>query len=93
MCFKERYVGVFKMTLSDREKFILHLVALMTMQHFGMFKDKEGLHELVRKNRCRRLTEKDVSEIFDDIQEEMLLGKTVYEEMDLGRMYDKSDGR
>ena len=81
------------MTLNDREKFILHLVALMTMQHFGMFRDKEGLHELVRKNICRRLTEKDVSEIFDDIQEEMLLGKTVYEEMDLGRMYDKSDGR
>ena len=38
------------MTLNDREKFILHLVALLTMQHFGMFKDAKGLHELVRKN-------------------------------------------
>jgi hypothetical protein len=71
------------MTLNNREKFILHLVALMTMQHFGMFTDKNDLHEIVRKNRCRGLTRDDVTKIFDDIQEEMLLGKAVYEEMDM----------
>ena len=68
-------------------------VTRQNILQIGIFKDKEGLQELVRKNRCRRVTEKDVSEIFDDIQEEMLLGKTVYEELDLGRMNDKSDGR
>jgi len=71
------------MTLNDREKFILHLVALMTMQHFGMFGDKTALHEVVRKNRCRKLSPQDVGNLFDDIQEEMLLGKTIYEEVDL----------
>ena len=53
------------MTLNDREKFILHLVALMTMQHFGMFKDKTNLHEIVLKNRCRRLKGNDVNKIYE----------------------------
>ena len=70
------------MTLNDRERFILHLVALMTMQHFGKFKEKENLHEIVVKNRCRGLTGIDINKIYDDIQEEMLLGKTIYEEAD-----------
>ena len=74
------------MTLNDRERFILHLVALLTMQHFGMFRDKDKLHDIVRKNRCRTLSENDVAKIFDDIQEEMLLGKYVYEEMDMGNL-------
>ena len=59
------------------------MVALMTMQHFGMFQEKEDLHDIVLKNRCRRLTGNDVNKIYTDIQEEMLLGKTVYEEMDM----------
>ena len=80
------------MTLNDRERFILHLVALLTMQHFGMFKDKDKLHDIVRKNRCRTLSEKDVAKIFEDIQEEMLLGKYVYEEMDMGyKAYNKTE--
>ena len=54
------------MTLNDREKFILHLVALMTMQHFGKFKGDENLPNLVRRNRCRKLTTEDLSKIFDD---------------------------
>jgi hypothetical protein len=49
-----------------------------------MFKDKDNLHDIVRKNRCRKLTTDNISKIFDDIQEEMLLGKAVYEEMDMG---------
>ena len=49
------------MTLNDRERFILHLVALMTMQHFGKFKEKENLHEIVVKNRCRGLTGNDIN--------------------------------
>tara|TARA_B110001454_G_C12508904_1_gene345936 strand:+ start:342 stop:626 length:285 start_codon:yes stop_codon:yes gene_type:complete len=70
------------MTLNDREKFILHLVSLMTMQHFGKFKEKDNLHEIVLKNRCRRLTGNDVNKIYEDIQEEMLLGSAIYEEAD-----------
>jgi len=82
------------MTLNDREKFILHLVALMTMQHFGMFEDAKGLHELVRKNRCRQLTRDDIKKLFDEIQEEMLVGKTIYEIVDFGISgFDKEDGR
>ena len=82
------------MTLNDRERFILHLVALMTMQHFGMFADAKGLHELVRKNRCRQLNRDDVKKLFDEIQEEMLLGKTIYEVVDFGISgFRKEDGR
>lgn len=82
------------MTLNDREKFILHLVALMTMQHFGKFKGDENLPNLVRRNRCRKLTTEDLSKIFDDIQEEMLLGKAIYEERDYGIAgFDLGDGR
>ena len=82
------------MTLNDREKFILHLVALMTMQHFGMFKDSMEIHELVRKNRCRNLSKTDVGELFDEITEEMLLGKTIYEGFDHAMpQFDQEDGR
>ena len=82
------------MTLNDREKFILHLVALLTMQHFGMFANVKGLHELVRKNRCRKLSIDDVKDLFEDIQEEMLLGKTIYEFVDYGISgFNREDGR
>jgi len=85
------------MTLNDRERFILHMVALMTMQHFGAYKDKTGLDEIVRKNRCRKLSMEDVKNLFDDISEEMLLGKAVYEQVDQtggwgGKDY-REDGR
>ena len=81
------------MTLNDRERFILHLVALLTMQHFGLYRDKTGLDEIVRKNRCRKLSTEDVKNLFDDISEEMLLGKAVYEDVDIGRRWTKEDGR
>ena len=81
------------MTLYDRERFILHLVALMTMQHFGLYRDKTGLDEIVRRNRCRKLTVEDVKNLYDDISEEMLLGKAVYEEVDIGGRWTKEDGR
>ena len=81
------------MTLNDRERFILHLVALLTMQHFGLYRDKTGLDEIVRKNRCRQLSTEDVKNLFDDISEEMLLGKAVYEDVDIGRRWTKEDGR
>ena len=85
------------MTLNDRERFILHMVALMTKQHFGAYKDKTGLDEIVRKNRCRKLSMEDVKNLFDDISEEMLLGKAVYEQVDQtggwgGKDY-REDGR
>ena len=70
------------MTLNDRERFILHMVALMTMQHFGLYREKTELDKVVRKNRCRKLSLEDVRNLFDDISEEMLLGKAVYEEVD-----------
>ena len=79
------------MTLNDREKFILHLVSLMTMQHFGKFQGKDNLHEIVLKNRCRGLSGNDVNKIYDDIQEEMLLGKVIYEEVDMAGLPSNHD--
>jgi len=68
------------MTLNDRERFILHLTALLVIEHISNETNLKGLPEYIRKNRARALSEKDVSEITDEIFEEMVFGKTIYEE-------------
>ena len=43
--------------------------------------DVKKLQEEVRSGRCRRLTDKEVFEIWEDLKEEVLNGRAVYEEM------------
>ena len=68
------------MTLNDRERFILHLTALLVIEHISNESNLKGLPEYIRKNRTRGLSEDDVSKITDEIFEEMVFGKTIYEE-------------
>ena len=35
----------------------------------------------MRKNRCRKLTDEEVNELWEDMKEEILNGRAVYEEM------------
>ena len=72
------------MTFTEREKFIYHAATLMTMK----IKAKEfnltpinvhKLMDLIRNNRCRQLTDKNLDEIYTDIEEEVLLENSVYD--------------
>ena len=72
------------MTLTEREKFIYHCATLMTMKimskEFNLVPiNVKKLIDLIKNNRCRKLTEENLDKIYDDIEEEVLLSNTVYE--------------
>ena len=72
------------MTLTEREKFIYHCTTLMTMKimskEFNLVPiNVKKLIDLIKNNRCRKLTEENLDKIYDDIEEEVLLSNTVYE--------------
>ena len=69
------------MTLNDREKFILHMVTVMTLASLGDPIDVKIIQKEIRKNRTRKLTDEDVYEIWEDMKAEVLNGRIVYEEM------------
>jgi hypothetical protein len=69
------------MTLNDRERFIMHMSTVMTLASLGDPIDIIKVQQHVRQGRCRKLTEEDVNELFEDIKEEVLNGRAVYEEM------------
>ena len=69
------------MTLSERERLIMHMVTVMTLSTMGEPIDIKLVQNEIRKNRCRKLTSKDVEQIWEDMKEEILNGRAVYEEM------------
>jgi len=69
------------MSLNDRERFIMHMVTVMTLSTMGDTIDVKKIQEEIRSGRCRRLTDKEVFEIWEDLKEEVLNGRAVYEEM------------
>ena len=69
------------MALNDREKFIMHMTTVMTLSTMGDPIDIRLLQKEMRKNRCRKLTDEEVNELWEDMKEEVLNGKAVYEEM------------
>ena len=62
------------MTFSDRERFIYHAATLMTMQHLQVLSKSDLQKNLkaVQNNRCTSLTDKQVEEIFLDVEYEAL---------------------
>jgi hypothetical protein len=72
------------MTLTEKEKFIQHYITISTIRILSRkmgIKTKEMLRDeldsdvdLIRQTRCRKLTDEEISEIFEDMQEEALLG-------------------
>jgi len=89
------------MALNDREKFVMHLITVMTLSSLGDPIDISLVQKEIRKNRCRKLTDKDVAQIWEDMKEEILNGKAVYEEMiaklginnNMFKVFKEDDGR
>ena len=50
------------MSLSDREKFIMHMVTVMTLSCMGDKIDVKAIQQEIRNNRARKLTDKQISE-------------------------------
>ena len=71
--------------LTDREKLILHFCCSMTIAKMtGMPNYKETLETMVkdiRKNRCRSLSNKDVAELLEDVNEEMVCGRIMFQHL------------
>ena len=85
------------MTLSDRERFILHTMSVMVVDSMiKKFKNDEleYIEEItpmsaenmidtmnkIRDGRCRKLSKVDVSELYEEICEEMLYGSSVHKD-------------
>ena len=62
------------MTFSQRERFIYHATTLMTMSNLGRLtkSDLQKNLQAVQNNRCVGLTDKQVEEIFLDVEHEAL---------------------
>jgi len=69
------------MALNDREKFIMHMVTIMTLASMGDPIDVKLLQKEIRKGRVRKLTDEEVDILWEDMKEEILNGRAVYEEM------------
>ena len=73
--------------LSDREKFVLHFVSMMTISKTtGIGRENRdvlinGMIEDVRRHRCRSIAPEDVEDILGEINEEMLVGTIMFEHL------------
>ena len=73
------------MTFTEREKYIYHLATLMSMEatHAESGGSSDSLNvrhliNLIQKNRCRKLKEEEIEDIFKDMEEEVMLSQAVY---------------
>jgi len=71
------------MSLSEREKLLFHMLSFLTTATLSPDMTKEDVGNLlvmIRKERCRKLSDKQVIELKEDLTMEFLLSKHVYEE-------------
>ena len=71
------------MTFTERERFIYHSATLMTMNILAKDYDLHSINvhkmiQLIRNYRCRKLSDKHVFSIYDDIEEEVMAANEVY---------------
>ena len=68
--------------LSDREKFVLHLVATITIAKMtGIQNIDKIIVEMiknVRRERCRSVAPEDVDDLLEEVNEEMQSGKLMF---------------
>ena len=71
--------------LSDREKLILHFVSMMTIARLSDIEHRNHLIskmiEDVRRSRCRSLAPEDVEAILEEVNEEMISGKVMFQHL------------
>ena len=71
--------------LSDREKLVLHFASMITIARLTGVKHPDSLMskmiEDVRRNRCRSIAPEDVEEILEEVNEEMVSGKLMFQHL------------
>ena len=71
--------------LSDREKLILHFCCMMTTARLSGMEHRDCLMEKmindVIRNRCRSLAPEDVEAILEEVNEEMISGKVMFQHL------------
>ena len=71
--------------LTDREKLILHFVAILTIVRVSGLKDKEKILnkmiEDVRRERCRSIAIEDIPDILEEVDEEMQSAQLMFKEL------------
>jgi len=71
--------------LSDREKLILHFVSMMTIARLSDIEHRNHLIskmiEDVRRSRCHSLAPEDVEAILEEVNEEMISGKVMFQHL------------
>ena len=71
--------------LSDREKLILHFCCMVTIARLSGTKHCNHLMskmiEDVRRSRCRSLAPEDVEDILEEVNEEMVSGKLMFQHL------------
>ena len=71
--------------LSDREKLILHFCCMITIARLSGTKHRNHLMskmiEDVRRSRCRSLAPEDVEDILEEVNEEMVSGKLMFQHL------------
>ena len=71
--------------LSDREKLILHFCCMVTIARLSGTKISNHLMskmiEDVRRSRCRSLAPEDVEDILEEVNEEMVSGKLMFQHL------------
>ena len=68
--------------LTDREKFILHFVSMITIAKLsGITHPNHLIAEMiedVRRSRCRSISPEDMKDLLEEIKEEMVSGKLMF---------------
>ena len=59
----------------------MHMITVMTLATMGDPIDIYLVQKEIRKGRVRKLTDEEVDQLWEDIKEEVLNGRAVYEEM------------
>ena len=71
--------------LSDREKLVLHFVSMITiakMTNMPNYKQMlETMIEDIRKNRCRSLNNDDIAVLLEEVNEEMVCGRIMFQHL------------
>ena len=69
------------MSLTERERLILHLTQLATSKSQGNLEKSLGTSvNTIITNRCRSLTKAEVSEVFKEVEEELSISAIIYDE-------------
>ena len=71
--------------LNDRERMVLHFCCTTTIAKLTgiQYRDVivENMIEDIRKNRCRSLSEEDVVNLLDEVNEEMVGGRVLFQHL------------